>query len=464
MRGVPKAEIGFWRWLLAAGTLVIAAAATVWSVGVQSLPHQSPPVEVAAGWYCPMHPDFTSAHEGTCPICGMALVKNAVGQTVRHSEQIHVPESEQRRMGVLVEAAEETTFSPSVVVPATVVADERGAVTLSPKVEGWIRKLGVSVVGQPVRKGQVLFEVYSPELLQRQRDYLDILSRRDALLARAGSMGAVVGSAAPDLMMASVARERFLQRNRLAAADVPESVLAELDKVRKPREVVPVLAERDGVVTSIGAREGAYVMPAQPVLGYSDPGAVWAELTLTQEQLRQVTGAKKVGLKLPDEVADVATVAFDARQAVVEPTSRTFRIRVPLHSTKARLLPGTLMEAEVQLTARHALMVRKDAVLRTGRGDFVIVADGDNHFRQVAVQLGPEAGGSVAVASGLVKGQQVVVNGQFLIGAEASMQASRQRLTRVDSVAEGARSAAPVAASDAHSMPAQTSRQSQHSH
>lgn len=453
MTRVSKLDAGFWRWLLAAVTLALAASAAVWSVGVHSVKEQVPPVEVAAGWYCPMHPNYTSDHEGTCPICGMALVKNSLGQTVRHSEQIHVPAAEQQRIGVVLEPAEETTFAPTVVVPASVVADERGAVTLSPKVEGWIRKLGVSVVGQPVRKGQVLYEVYSPELLQRQRDYLDILTRRDALLARAGSMGAVVGSAAPDLMMASVARERFLQRNRLAAADVPESVLAELDKVRKPREVVPVLAEHDGVVTSIGAREGAYVMPAQPVLGYSDPGAVWAELTLTQEQLRQAAGARKVGLRLPEESMDVAAVAFDARQAVVDPASRTFRVRVPLHATKSRLLPGTLLEAEVQLSSRRALMVRKDAVLRTGRGDFVMVADGNDHFRQVEVRLGSEAGGSVEVSSGLVNGQQVVVNGQFLLGAEASMQASRQRLAKDNNVPSGNPPADAGAHAEAHPMP-----------
>lgn len=423
------------------GSLWVAAIATVAAgaatVGFQLIgpkfaaPHAA--AELApSGWFCPMHPDYASTLPGNCPLCGMALVKTSLGQTVRHGDQFHVSPQVQGRIGVMSDRVEWLSFQPTLAIPAQVVADERGAVTLSPKVDGWIRRLGVSVVGQTVRQGQMLFEIYSPELLQRQRDYLDILTRRDALQAQAGGMGAVVGNSAPDLMMASVARERHLQRSRLAAADVPEAVLADLDKGRRVHEVVPVLAVHDGVVTSIGAREGGYVMPSQPVLGYADLGAVWAELTLTTEQLSLVGQANKVLLRSIDDRSVVETAAFDARQAVVDPVSRTVRIRVPVRSVQRRFLPGTLLEAEIQLTARRALTVKQDAVIRTGHGDFVIVSDDHNHFRQVPVRLGAEAGGEVEVVAGLLPGQKVVTNGQFLLGAEASLQASGQRLNATD--------------------------------
>jgi Cu(I)/Ag(I) efflux system membrane fusion protein len=90
---------------------------------------------------------------------------------------------------------------------------------------------------------------------------------------------------------------------------------------------------------------------------------------------------------------------------------------------------GTLADAEIRLPARQALTLAQDSIIRTGHGDFVIVADGDDHFRQVEVALGAQAGDSIEVRSGLESGQRVVTNGQFLLSAEATLAATRQRLS-----------------------------------
>lgn len=385
-------------------------------------------VDIGA-WSCPMHPQIVSDHEGTCPICGMALVKTSSGKMVPHDAQFHVPAASQQRMGLLTEELRHADFRPTLRVPAQIVADERRAVSLSPKVDGWIKRLGVSVVGQQVRKGQVLFELYSPELQQRQRDYIDMLARRDTLSANAGGMGAAVGNATPDLMLGSVARERYRMRARLAAADVPQAVLDDLEKSRRVHEVVPVLAEHDGVVTAIGAREGAYVMPSQTVVSYADLTAVWAELSLSQEQLGQLRGRGDVLLRSSVDPSVRVTLHFDAAQAVVDPASRTARLRVPMPAARGGFPAGTLADAEIRLPGRQALALQQDSIIRTGHGDFVIVADGADHFRQVEVALGAQAGDRVEVRSGLESGQRVVTNGQFLLSAEATLQAARRRLS-----------------------------------
>jgi Cu(I)/Ag(I) efflux system membrane fusion protein len=389
------------------------------------------PVESAtpeeAVWYCPMHTHVTSQHEGTCPICGMKLERQTAAEP-SGADTFHVASETQARTGVSIQTVQATLFSPGIRVNAQVLADERRVVRLSPRVEGWIERLGVSVVGQSLKKGQVLFELYSPELQQRQRDYVDLLRRRDALLAaKGGEMGLPVGNAVPDAMLASVARERFRMRARLQAADVPEHILEEIERYRRPFDVVPVLARHDGVITEIGAREGAYVRPEQTVVSYADRHAGWVELSINPEMLGRLAMVDSVELRSFADPERALSLPLDPNTAVIDPSSRTARIRIPLAGGND-FLPGMLLDATLRTKAREAIIVHSDTVIRTGRGDFIIAAEGNDHFRQAAVRIGVESDGSVEVLEGLEGGDRIVTNGQFLMSAEGSLQSSMRRL------------------------------------
>ena len=375
-----------------------------------------------------MHPNVITAGPGNCPICGMALVQRSGSPLPAASAAAaHVPADVAARTGVQVEPVEVVTFSPVAKATASIVADERLAVSLSPKVDGWIRRLGVSVVGQPVRRGQMLYEIFSPDLQQRQREYLDLLARRDSLQAQASGMNATPGGGSPDLMLASVARERFRARSRLLAADMPERLVDEIENSRRVVDVVPVLAERDGVVTSIGAREGAYVMPAQTVVAYADLSAIWAELNLDLPLLARLGSTSTAELRSPLDAQARAVVRVDPKLAVVDAPSRTARIRVPLPNGSRKFMPGTLAEAEVRLGQRTALAIPRDAVLHTGAGNLVMVALQGDHYEQRQVTLGSVSGNLVEVLEGLRAGERLVVNGHFLLSAEASMQSAAAR-------------------------------------
>jgi len=376
-------------------------------------------------WTCPMHPDVAQRSPGSCPICGMDLVKADVAALGAGRQSFHIAEQTQRNSGVRTELVESRAFEPTLLVTGQVIADERRAVSLSPKVDGWIRKLGVSVVGQPVRRGQVLYEIYSPDLQLRQREYVEILGRRDTLQAQSGSMKATVGGAAPEMMLGSVARERFRMRSRLVAADMPEALIDEVESSRRIKEVVPVLAEHDGVVTSIGAREGAYVMPSQVVLEYADLSAAWAEVILTVQQLGQLTGKDVISIRSQVDPNVELEVRIDPGAAVVDPATRTARIRLPIAKSRQAFPAGSLFEGEVRLKARPAIVVPQDAVIRTGAGAYVFVETQPSHFQQQKVMLGATTHGRTEVLKGLKAGDKVVVNGQFLLSSEASLHANR---------------------------------------
>ena len=401
-------------------------------------PAVSPSVIVSANsYFCPMHPYVTSTHPGNCPICGMRLVAHnhdLAGHTRPLSDDKNAPVIEvapeiTERLGLTYETVALEDYKPTLHLTGQIISDERGTVNLAPKAEGWIRHLYVAVPGQRLSRGQTLFELYSPELQQRQRDYLDLLARRDSLVQNAGGMNSTLGRSAPDGMLASTARERFRLRNQLLALDFPESVLQELEATRRIRDIVPIVAAHDGRVTAIGATEGAFVTPAQTVVTYTDPHAVWADLLVQPEQQHLLHGGELEILSPMNPTVRVRA-RLDGAFTAFDPGSRTLRLRVPLHAASSDLQPGAAVDALLYLPGHKALTVDCNAVIYTGEGDFVIVQRAPDQFQQVAVRAGGRSGERIEVV-GLTAGQRIVANGQFLLSAESTLRSLRQRASAI---------------------------------
>lgn len=373
-------------------------------------------------WICPMHPQILQEHPGSCPICGMDLVE-ADGAHEHGGAGVQVDTASLQRMGVRLASVEHQGLSRKLQTYGNVAIDETSMVNVSPKIEGWIRKLHVTAVGQPVRAGQILYEIYSPELVQRQREYIELLQRRDQLLQRMTELSGQNAQVA-----ASLARERIRAREKFTYADISEDILDKIEKTHRTVDVVTVRAPHSGFVTQIGAREGSYVTPVTNLLSLADTAKVWIDIVLYPDQLAWVKEGDEVTVKLPhsDELEVKGPLKFAS--PTVDNATRTVRARLVVNNAHQRLRPGSFVDVIITTRPHKALALPRSAVMRTGKGNMVMLARGNGHFIPFPVETGIESSDLIEITDGLQEGAQVAVNCQFLLDAAASLSDAAQRM------------------------------------
>jgi len=321
-------------------------------------------------------------------------------------------------LGVRTERVARRTLEREVRAVGTIEVDERGQYTVSPKFEGWIEKLYVNTTGQPVARGQALAEVYSPELVSAQREYL-IAYRATRAMAQSGA-DAQQGVRA----LADAALERL--RNW----DISEQQIARLRDTGEPRRTLTLVAPASGVIVKDPPVAGMRFMPGEPLFRIANLGTVWMIGDVFEQDLALV----KTGAPASLRVDAYPERSFPGKVTFVYPTlnaeTRTARVRVELSNADALLKPG--MYGSVRIgggTARDAVVVPDSAVIDSGAKQTVLIALAEGRFEPRAVRLGRRAGGLVEVLSGLEEGETVVTRANFLIDAESNLKAALGGLT-----------------------------------
>jgi len=358
---------------------------------------------------CPMHPAYLSPDaEGSCPICGMDLVP---ASSEANSRSVAVDPAMIQTMGIRSAEAAVTTFGRSVRAFGTVETDERlEAVTVS-RLEGWIRTLEVNAIGDPVSSGDLLFNIYSPELISAQKDYLQ-----------------AVESGEP--------RRLAAVSQRLRSLGMQARVVEQLSREGMLIEAVPVYAEATGTIVELDVSEGDYVKPGDPVLRLQSFARVWVMARIPEQDLPLLRDGLPVRLIFPSAPGAPDSGRVDYIYPTIDSVTRTGRVRIEVDNAAGLLRPGAYADITLELPGEPRLSVPTEAVLRDSRGAHVIVDLGEGRFAPRQLETGLVSGERTEVLSGLAAGERVVASGQFLLDSEVNLREGLSRLQQESSTAQ----------------------------
>lgn len=405
-------EEGFNKWVQREGALenpymgqqmLACGRASEWKVELPAAPSGE-----VAHYTCPMHPSVKQSTAGRCPICGMDLV--AVTREELETGTVLVDSLRRQRIGVRTEPVKVAPMDLSVRALGRVVPDETALVDVTLKVDGYIHRLHVEATGQPVRRGQTLFTLYSPELYAAQQEWL--LALRSQQEARQ--------SGAPERVDSLVEASR----RRLELWGVSGAQLDQLAAHGKPMEHLAFPSPASGYVLEKRVVEGAAVRAGEPLFRIAPLSRVWVEAEVYEQDLPRVEPGQPVEVSLPYLPGRAWQGRISYVYPVLQAGTRTGRIRVELDNRALELKPDMYAEVRIKLGGGPRLQVPASAVLYTGPRRLVFVDLGGDRLAPREVRLGARSGESFEVLEGLKEGEVVVVSGNFLIAAESRIRSA----------------------------------------
>jgi len=353
-------------------------------------------------WVAPMDPAFRRDAPGKSPM-GMDLVP-VYAEEGTDSDAVHISSAVEQSLGVRTSKAERRSLWRKVEATGYVGFDESRVSQINLRTEGWIERLLVKNEGERVKKGQLLFEFYSPQVVNAQKEYVQAKRRNDA-------------------QMSGAAEEKLL------ALGMVQDDIRRLAKTSKVTNTVQVLAPQDGIVTSLNVKEGIFVKPATEIMSLTDLSSVWLQAGVFESQADWVMESQSAEARFNYIPGEVFSGRVDYVYPVLDPKTRTLQVRLRFDNPDERMKPN--MYARVTIFGKShpgALSIPREALIRGQDIDRVVVALGSGNFTVHEVVSGIESGAWVEIVAGLQAGDEVVTSAQFLIDSEASLAGSIHRL------------------------------------
>lgn len=367
-------------------------------------------------YVCPMHPHIISDKVGSCPICGMHLQQvhqhddspPSPLQSKSPSTKIMVSGHMQQALAIRTAPVEKGNMQKQIQTLGQVTFDESKIYHIHAKVDAWAESLAVQSEGDYIKKGQLIYELYSPELINAQDDYLLALNTKNQ-----------------ENFQELVKRAAF----RLELLGMSPSQIKLLAKTGKTLYRVPFYATQSGIVKRLNIRQGMYIQPQTEVMSIVDLSKVWVIADVFEHSQNWLTLNQEAQVSVPSLNINKLKGRVDYIYPELDPITRSLKVRVIIDNPEAKLRPNTLVEVTFFGDAsKQTLMIPREALIQTGKHNRVIIKLDDDSFTVKDVTVGMQTQNKVEIVSGLKLHQRVVTSGQFLLDSEASLRSGLKRI------------------------------------
>ena len=361
-------------------------------------------------WIAPMDANYKRDKPGKSPM-GMDLVPVYDDGGKGPDEgpgTIWISPNVVNNLGVRTSTASYKSLHTEINTVGYVTYNEDKLVHIHPRVEGWIEKLYVKAVGDPIKKNQPLYDIYSPALVNAQEELLLALDRKNNRLISAAE-------------------------NRLAALQLPKSAIEKLKKTKKVQQTITFYSPQNGVVENLNIREGFFVKPGSTLMSIGDLSEVWIEGEVFERQAGQVKTGTPITMTLDYLPGKTWQGQVDFIYPTLDPKTRTVKVRIRFKNENGDFKPNMFAQIAIHTTGdEQALLIPKEALIRTGNQDRVVLVLGEGSFKSVAVRVGRYDSESVEILKGLNEGEDIVSSAQFLLDSESSKSSDFKRMDRND--------------------------------
>ena len=380
-------------------------------------------------WAAPMDPTYIRNEPGQSPM-GMDLVPvyEEAGEEKEPSSTIRIDPVTQQNMGVRLGRVEKKSLSKSIRTFGTITYDETGLYSVNTKFNGWIEMLYVDFLGEPVEKGQPLFDIYSPDLLTAQQEYLIAVQQQKGIN---GSGGKNARKGDNRLLDAS--------RTRLSYWDFTDEQIAQLETAGEIQKTITIFSPASGVVIKKSALKGHYVKAGEHQYEIADLSTVWVDVDIYEYELPWV----HKGMPAEMELSYIPGKRYAGEVLFIypylDPKTRTVRLRLSFSNPGNQLKPGMYANVYLQNTLPgKRLVVPQEAVIDSGVRKRVFVSRGKGKFEPRDVTIGAEGNDyEFEVIDGLAEGEQIVLSGQFMFDSESRLKEAIAKMLEVRSKESG---------------------------
>ncbi|MDP5052280.1 MAG: efflux RND transporter periplasmic adaptor subunit, partial [Congregibacter sp.] len=359
-------------------------------------------------WVAPMDANYRRDKPGKSPM-GMDLVPVYASDNGNNTGVVEISPQVINNLGVRTTRVARETLHEDIRSVGYVQYDQDSLVHIHPRVEGWIEKLYVTAEGNPVERGAPLYDLYSPELVNAQEELISALRRDNPRLARAAE-------------------------DRLLALRLSQDFVTELKRSGDVRQTVTFRSSQNGVVDKLNIREGFFVGPDTTLMSIGALDEVWVEAQVFESQAALVRLGQSVTMQLDYLPGRKWQGEVDYIYPTLDAATRTLRVRLRFSNSDGELRPN--MFAQVQIHSENKqprTVIPKEALIRTGSQDRVVLALGNGRFKSIAVKTGRISNSQVEITEGLSEGEEIVASAQFLLDSESSKTSDFMRMDHAGS-------------------------------